>query len=371
MDPDESDRRPDDRWRPYLRSLALVAAATLPGLAVRTLVEPANLVMPYLLAVVLAALQLGRGPAVLAAVAGVLAFDFLMVPPFLTFAVDDIEYLITFAALLVVGLVISDLAARAKERADAALERAALAEELQRAKLREAREELQAALLQAMSHDLRTPLVSITGALSTLADESLPLAAAERRELVDNALEEAERLNRIVGDLLDVSRLEAGALPLRRGACDAADLVGAALSQLGERLAMHPVRTAVPAELPPVHADFAAITQVLVNLLENAAKYSPAGAPIDVGAREAAGGVRIEVADRGRGLPPEALERVFERGVRLAGPDEPGGTGLGLTICKGIVEAHGGEIGLAARDGGGLVAWLRLPAAAAAAGGAP
>jgi two-component system sensor histidine kinase KdpD len=348
---------------PYLESLALVGVATVPGLVVRGAVEPANLVMPYLLAVVLAALRLGRGPAVVTAVGGVLAFDFLMVPPYLTLAVDDVEYLITFASLLSVGLVISGLAARAKERADEAFEKAALLEQLQDARLGQARDELHTALLQAMSHDLRTPLVSITGALSTLADDELQLGDSARKELLENALEEAERLNRLVGDLLDVSRLEAGTLRLRRAACDVSDLVGAALGQLGGRLAAHPVRIDVPRGLPPVDGDFAALTQVLVNLIENAARYSPAGTPIEVAAGDEDGTVWLTVADRGPGLPEADLERVFDKGVRLAGAAGPAGTGLGLTICRGLVEAQGGSLRLTRRDGGGLVARVRLPSA--------
>jgi two-component system sensor histidine kinase KdpD len=324
--------------------------------------------MPFLLAVVLTALRWGRGPAIVAAIAGVAAFDFLMVPPFHTLAVDDVQYLITFASFLVVAIVISELAVRSKERADTATERARLLERLHAAELAEAREELHVALLQAMSHDLRTPLVSITGALSILLDENLPLTDPERRELVDNALAEAHRLNGLVGDLLDVTRLEAGALPLRMAPCDVADLVGASLSQLGRRrLGAHPVSTQVPAQIPPVEADFVAVTHVLVNLLENAANYSCPDCPIEVRAELQLRQVGISVSDRGPGIPAESREGVFQRGVRLSATERPSGTGLGLTICKGIVEAHGGRIELRERPGGGLEAMFTLPVAMVAA----
>jgi two-component system sensor histidine kinase KdpD len=246
-----------------------------------------------------------------------------------------------------------------------ALERASLAEQARRAEMLQATEKLQTALLNSISHDLRTPLVSITGALSSLQEDGVMLDGQARRALVDNARAEAERLNRLVGNLLEMTRLEAGALKVRRQAVEVADLVGTALQQLGDRLEERPVTVAVPDDLPAVGADFVLMLQVLGNLLDNALKYSPAGSPLELSARGAidADMVDIEVADRGTGIPPQDLERIFDKFYRVQRPGNATGTGLGLSICKGIVEAHGGRLQVENRPGGGTRVRVSLPAA--------
>ncbi len=494
---------PHRPWQRYLWALALVAAATLLGKPLTRWLDPANLVMIYLLVVVVAAVYLGRGPSIMTAVLSVVAFDFFFVPPQLTFAVTDTQYLLTFAGLLVVGLVISSLAVTAHEQAESAqsrerqtaelyglsrdlttavsaeaieqavvrhveqtfgreavimmpdpedgeaglrpgaasagfqlddheltvadwvyrhgtaagrgtdtlpaarlrylplktargvlgvlgvrgpetaerqltleqqrlvesfasqaalaLERTQLAEQARRAQVLEATDKLQTALLNSISHDLRTPLVSITGALSTLEDDDTTLDGGTRRGLIENAREEAERLNRLVGNLLDMTRLEAGAMKVRREPADVQDLVGSALAQLGARLEGHPVSVQVPEDLPMVPLDFVLLVQVLYNLLDNALKYSPADGPIEVSARLAGNRLALAVADRGTGIPPADLAYVFDKFYRVQRRGTTSGTGLGLSICKGIVEAHGGEIQAENRPGGGTVVTLWLP----------
>jgi two-component system sensor histidine kinase KdpD len=502
---------PHRPWRRYLWAIALVAATTLLGKPLAVLLTPANLVMIYLLGVVVAAVYLGRGPSIMTAVLSVVAFDFFFVPPQLTFAVTDTQYLLTFLGLLVVGLVISSLAAQAREQAESAqsrerqtaelyglsrdlatavdleaidravirhveqtfereaammipedngtgrlrlgaasadlqldeheltvadwvyrhgepagrgtdtlpaaklrylplktargvlgvlgvrgpqsaehplsleqqrlvesfasqaalaLERTQLAEQARRALVLEATEKLQTALLNSISHDLRTPLVSITGALSTLEEDEAALDAPTRRGLIENAREEAERLNRLVGNLLDMTRLEAGAMKVRREPADVQDLAGSALAQLRGRLEGHPVVVQVPEGLPLVPLDFVLMVQVLVNLLDNALKYSPAEAPIEISARLVGSRLELAVADRGAGIPAADLEHVFDKFYRVQRRDTTSGTGLGLSICRGIVEAHGGEIHAENRAGGGTVValWLPLETAAASTG---
>jgi two-component system sensor histidine kinase KdpD len=461
--------------------------------------------MLYLLAVVISAARLGRGPSILVSILSVLAFDFFLVPPVLTFAVADTEYLLTFAGLLAVSLVISQLTVRVREQAQAehereaetaslyalsrdlavagglddairavianvtqmfgrevvillpemdngphltphggeppfareqhelgaanwafehgqqagygtetlpaaaaryvplrtargvvgvmgvkpanetlvlspdqrrlleafaglaalAIERVHLAEAARNAQLLEATEKLQTALLNSISHDLRTPLVAVTGALSTLAEDGAAVDEPARRELVDTAYGEARRLNRLVGNLLDMTRIEAGALKLSRQPSDVQDVIGSALEQVGDRLGGREVKIEVPPDLPLVPMDAALMLHVLVNLIDNSLKYSPAGSSIEFSAQLSGARIRIDVADRGVGVPADQLERVFDKFYRVQHPGSIGGTGLGLSICKGIVEAHGGTIRAARRPGGGTTFSIELPQSAA------
>jgi two-component system sensor histidine kinase KdpD len=236
-----------------------------------------------------------------------------------------------------------------------------LAEQARQAEVLQATEKLQTALLNSISHDLRTPLVSILGAFSSLQEDDLALDEATRRSLVENAREEAERLNRFVSNLLDMTRIEAGALKVAHEPCDLQDVIGAALERLSDRLGNRTLRVEVPPDLPLVPMDFVLMAQVLVNLLDNALKYSPASAPIEVRVRVEDSQAFIEIADHGIGVPREDLERVFDKFYRVQRPGQVTGTGLGLSICKGIVEAHGGRIWAQNRPGGGTFITVVLP----------
>jgi two-component system sensor histidine kinase KdpD len=242
-----------------------------------------------------------------------------------------------------------------------AIERASLAEQARQAELLQVTEKLQTALLNSISHDLRTPLVSITGALSSLREKSLKISQKGRNSLLETAYEEAERLNRLVGNLLNMTRLEAGAIHLRLEPCDIQDAIGAALEQLGERLGKRPVKVNLPQNLPLISMDFALFGHALVNLLDNAVKYSPAKTSIEVDVSKTQNTVDIDICDRGIGIPSEDLERVFDKFYRVQRPESVNGTGLGLAICKGIVEAHGGTIQAMNRPGGGTIIRVKLP----------
>jgi len=485
-------------WSGYMKSLFLVMAASVACEMVRPFLAPTNLVMIYLLAVVLAATRLGLKPAIMTAFASVLAFDFFFVPPRFTFAVSDTEYLLTFAALFTVGVVISTLVSQARERAEAirqreaqtsslyylsrdlaaagdvegilqaviknveesldarlavllakgeqlqikaashglhldikelavadwsfrnrmpagrgtetlisggllylplqttagvlgvfgiklkgeaefespeqrrllnafaaqaalAIERVQLVKQAEQAQILQAREGLERALLNSISHDLRTPLVSIIGALDTLRDNVHTLVDDARKELLDTAWDEAERLNRFVGNLLEMSRLEAGAVKPKEQPCDIQDLVGCALGALEQRIGSRKVDIRLPSDLPPVRMDMALMTQVLVNLLDNALKYSPPQSSIEITARLLDGQLTLEVSDHGPGVPETDLKRIFEKFYRVPVPEGAGGTGLGLAICKGFVTAHGGKIHAENRAGGGLQVTVTLP----------
>jgi two-component system sensor histidine kinase KdpD len=240
------------------------------------------------------------------------------------------------------------------------LERTELAEDARLTRLRMETEQLRNALLSSVSHDLRTPLAVVTGATSALLEAGAPTDEATRRELLETAHGEALRLNRLVGNLLDMTRLEAGALKVKKDLQPVEEVIGAALNRLEDRLRGRDVHTTIPIDLPLVAFDSALIEQVLINLVENATKYSPAGSPLDVTARASASEVEIEVADRGPGIAKSDEERVFDKFYRVR-EGEGGGVGLGLTICRGIVTAHGGRIWVDERPGGGSSFRFTLP----------
>jgi two-component system sensor histidine kinase KdpD len=245
------------------------------------------------------------------------------------------------------------------------IERARLSEQARQAAVLRTTEHLQTALLNSISHDLRTPLAVITGSVSSLleAEEAgFDLDREARLDLLENAQEEAERLNRLVGNLLDMTRLEAGAMKIKLVAGDVQDVIGAALERAARRLENRPVVTDIAAGLPAVQIDFVLMVQVLFNLLDNAVKYSPPGSAIEIHARAAAKEVEIRVCDDGLGIPPEDLERVFTKFYRVQSLNGTTGTGLGLSICRGIVEAHGGTICAENLAGGGTAFVICLPA---------
>jgi two-component system sensor histidine kinase KdpD len=241
-----------------------------------------------------------------------------------------------------------------------ALERTRLAEEAKAAMLRARTEEMRSSLLSAVSHDLRTPLAAITGAATVLRDEATLVTGEQQHELVDTICEEAVRLERLVSNLLDMTRLESGAVRVKREWVPLEELVEAATTRLEKQLSGRSVGVDVPPDIPLVSVDPVLVEQVFVNLLENAAKYTPASTPIDIRARLDGAAVVIEVMDRGPGLAPGIERRVFEKFYR-AGGSARSGVGLGLAIVKGIVDAHGGSISARNRDGGGTVFRVELP----------
>ena len=245
-----------------------------------------------------------------------------------------------------------------------AVERARLRREATEAEILRRTDELKTALLNAVSHDLRTPLASIIASAGSLLQEDVVWTQEEQREFAQAIEEEAQRLNRIVGNLLDLSRLEAGSLRPERGWYDLGALVDDVVGRLRPLTARHQVTVAVREDLPPVPLDYVEIDQVLTNLIENAVKYTPPGSEIAITVRQPPGEVRVEVADQGPGLPEAALPRLFDSFYRVdTGGARPQGQGVGLTVAKGLVEAHGGRIWAANRAGGGACFTFTLPLA--------
>jgi two-component system sensor histidine kinase KdpD len=231
------------------------------------------------------------------------------------------------------------------EQASAAGERIALVREVEDARLEAERERLRGALLASVSHDLRTPLASIVGAISSLRSYGGAYSEEARDELMATVHEEAERLDRFVGNLLDMARLESGMLAPHGAAVDVPELVDTALRRAATVLAGRRVELDVAADLPMVEADYLLLEQCLVNILDNAAKYAPAGSTVSISVRAEGVRVAIEVLDEGPGIPAAALERVFDKFYRADARDrQRAGTGLGLAICRGFVEAMGGTI---------------------------
>ena len=489
------------RQRGYFMGLAVVLICTFIAWGMSGRFELSNIVMVYLLGVVVVAVRYGRGPSVLASVLGVAAFDFFFVPPYFTFAVSDTQYVVTFGVMLVVGLVISKLAASMRlqarvaahrERRTAALyamsrelagtrgqenllaiavrhvsevfeakavillpdagnrllhpetqpaegsllhadlavaqwvfdhgqpagrgtdtlpgsealylplqgsnemlgvlavsprelrqvmlpeqrrlldtfasqvslalERVRLGRMAREAQVRVETERLRNSLLSAISHDLRTPLAAIVGASSSLSEEDAKLNPEARLSLSRDILEASQRMSELVNNVLEMARLQSGTIQLKLEWYPLEEVVGSVLTRLKDRLKEHPVSVDLPEDLPWLSMDGSLIEQVLVNLVENAVKYTPAGTAIAISAYVEDGRVTVEVADEGPGLPTGTEERVFEKFYRAQEEGSQGGVGLGLAICHAIVTAHGGSIWAENRAGGGASFKFSLPA---------
>jgi two-component system sensor histidine kinase KdpD len=329
---------------PYLVSVGLVFIMTLLGEFLKGRLEPTNIVMFYLLAVVIVAIRWGQGPAIITSVLSVLAFDFFLVPPYLTLNVHAFQYLFTFAAFLVVGLIVSTLASKVR------------AQIIQRQT-----EKLHSALLNSISHDLKTPLVSITGALSALLDNTSKLNERQKNELLETARGESERLNHIVNNILDMTRTESGVLRISKKPCDLRDFIGACFEQLKDKIGSRNIKINIPKEMPEVNVDFPYMLKAFSNVIDNALKYSSDGSAIEIGASCIDGKARIFVRDYGYGIPKEDLGRIFNKFYRVQCAQNVLGTGLGLSISKNIIEAHGGHISAESVLGKGATFIIELP----------
>jgi two-component system sensor histidine kinase KdpD len=482
----------------YIVATLVVAVCTIVALALRSQFHATNLVMVYFLGVVGVAARLQRRVAIFTSVLSVAAFDFFCVPPYLTFAVSDYEYLITFAVMLVVALAISAMTARirlqaleARKRETQAKALHALSQELsgqprvfeilrtaaqlgeqtfggrisifrpdaegklsfarrtsdhlpvpsseqgiaqwvlehavkagrgtqtlpgatalyvplkgatevlgvmaiipdisgeplsaeqenllevfasqtalaiernlatsaaRDAEVRVENESIRTSLLSAVSHDLRTPLSTITGAAATLRSRWDRLTEDIRNELLEGITEEADRLSRLLNNLQEVTRLEAG-IHLKKEQCPIDEIVGAALHRLEKQLGSRKVQSRFAADLPLVAIDEVLMEQVFINLIENAVKYTPVDSPIEIEVIRSNETVQVDVCDRGPGIPKGQEFRLFDKFFR-GRTDNTRGAGLGLAICRAIVEAHGGSIQALNREGGGAVFRFLIP----------
>lgn len=308
--------------------------------------------MINLVAVVAIAMKFGIGPSLTTAAASAIGFDFFFIPPRFAFAPEDLKSAITLIVMVAVAAVISGLGEQTRRQHGAAKKR----------ELQMETERLRSSLLSAVSHDLRTPLAAILGAGTELLEEGRKLSESEHDGLVESIVEEAERLDELVTNLLDVARLDGGAVVVRKRAEPLDEVVEAALSRLQGRLGDRAVRSRIPEEIPMVPMEAVLVQHVLVNLLENALRHAPGDSPIEIEASATTGLVTVEVRDRGPGIGTDDADHLFDRFQRgtLANRRD-GGMGLGLTICREIVRAHGGRISIENREGGGAVVRFVLP----------
>lgn len=336
--------------RTYGLTVGLVAVATVLSATLRSVVSPPDIVMLYLLVIMIAAGRYGRGAAISAAALSVASYDFFFVPPLYAFAVSELKNLLTFATMFVIGVVMSGLRLQIRQKE----------EDARNAALRAEAEEMRSALLSAVSHDFRTPLATITGAATTLRDFPTTISDEQRSDLVEVICEEADRLERLVANLLDMTRIEAGALEVRREWVPLQELIGSTLTRLEGRLGSRSVRTVIGDDVPLAFVDPVLIEQLFMNLLENATKYTPAGSPLEIEVSHGPEALVIEFRDRGPGFYGNEEEKIFGRFYRGTTAGVPG-AGLGLPICRGIAAAHGGTIEAANRSGGGAVFRVTLP----------
>jgi K+-sensing histidine kinase KdpD len=317
----------------------------------------------YVFAVLPVAVFWGIWLAALVSVASMLAFNWFFLPPTHTFQLSDGANWLALAVYLVTAIVVSALAASARRRAELAEQRereaAALAGEVLEAEALRRSDAIKTAVLHAVSHDLRSPLTAIVAASSVLANPELVLAEADRVELISTIRSEAERLDRIVGNLLDLSRLDGGVAAPHPELWPPEELVGRAVEELGPEAER--VTADIDADAPPVRVDAVQIERVLVNLFDNALKFSPPGTPVQVRAEERDGELLIHVIDQGPGVAAGEREAVFEpfrRGDGVASR----GAGLGLAIARGFSEANGARVWAEDDPWGGHFV-LALPAA--------
>jgi two-component system sensor histidine kinase KdpD len=242
-----------------------------------------------------------------------------------------------------------------------AVERVKLAEQARQAALLAESDQLRTALFNSISHELRTPLSSIIGAISGLMDTEGVYSENDKKELLETVKEGADRMNRLVVNLLDTARLESGMMQLKKDWCDIEDIIGTALRRVGECIKGRGLLVNIAPDLPMIKADCVLLEQVVVNLLDNACKYSAQGSEIVITASQDTSVIQVSIADRGVGIPTENLMRIFDKFYRVEQLKTVNGTGLGLSICKGIIEAHGGTIQAENRPGGGTVMTFILP----------
>ena len=299
----------------YVCAVCVIALFTALGLIVFPYVTIADVTMLYLVAIAIAAL-FGRGPSLVASSVAVLALDFCFIPPRFTLSVEHPSHIFTFAVMFAAGLVITTLRQFA---------------------VRAHTEELRSSLLSSVSHDLRTPLAVITGAATTLRDDADRLTPEAKAELLSSIVDDAQRLERVLGNLLQLTRVEAGLVP-NREMIPVEELVGAALTRLEDAIGSDCIELDVQPDLV-VPVDAVLFEQVLINLIDNAVKHG--APPIEIRALRAGSGIAIEVRDRGPGVPERVASRLFEKFVRASTAP---GAGLGLAVTRAIVTAHGGTI---------------------------
>lgn len=322
--------------------------------------HPINLILIYLAAMVIMALRHGQRAAVLTLVSSVLVFDWIFVAPRWSFKPTDPQYFFTFAVALVVGLVVSHLTTQARK---AAIERMRALEAARAGELRAEAERVRNTLLAGISHDFRTPLTTIMGAASSLRGQDGHIAPAQRDQLLAHIVDQARRLQTLSSNLLAWTRLHDGAVEIEPEWCPAGELVREALEQVAGTLQPEQCRLQLN-EIDLLWCDPRLMTQVLANLLSNAAQHGAVEPPVEIGVTTTDDAWTLSVRDHGPGLDPQELPDIFERFFRGDRAHRTAGSGLGLAICEAVVRLHGGRITAASQDGAVFTLHIPVPARA-------
>ncbi len=351
--PEPTPESPQAGLRGWLRALGVVAVCTAASEVIALRFDLANIIMVYLAGVAWVAMRESARIAVATVVASIILFNLLFVPPRWSLNPLNPSHFFTFAVMLAVGLLVSRLAEQVRRQTRESAQALVHAET----------ERLRSTLLAGISHDLRTPLTTIVGAATSLLEQGNRLDEARRAALTQGLLDEARRLHGLMSDLLDLARMEDGAVQLQPEWCPADDLVAEALALLEPRLHTHDVVQAVPAEAI-VWCDPRLVQQALFNLVDNALRHTPAGSRVRIAVGVVPGGCELVVADNGPGLPPGQEEAVLRKFTRGQAEPARSGFGLGLAICHAVARLHGGT--LQARNDGGarFTLWLPQPATA-------
>lgn len=338
-------------WLGYACATGAVIVCTLVGFAMESRFDIVNIAMIYLLAVVVVALRFSRGAAIFGAASSVAIFDFVFVPPAWTLTVNDAQYLLTFAIMLIVALVISELIERSRRESFESAKLLVQAEQ----------ESIRSTLLASISHDLRTPLSVISGASSSIAHAGGRLSEAERNALAHSIYTKARELSDHVEKVLQMTRLESSGITIEREWCAISEIVGTVLHHLEERLSKHKVLLELPNDLPLVQVDASLLEQVFTNLLENAARHTPEGTIIRIRAAQQDHELLVSIEDFGPGLGEQAIAHIFEKFYRAEREGSVAGVGLGLAICRAIVNLHRGRIWAEQNAQGGCLFHFTIP----------
>lgn len=347
--------RPWLPWRAVVASFAAIALLTLLLQVLTGGLELLDTALLYLLLVYAIALLFGSTLAAIASILAFLALDFFSIPPRHSLEIETPEHVVALLVYFGIAVVTGRLVATEADR------KRQIERERERSAMLAQSDELKSALLAAVSHELRTPLATIKASSSALLNQRVTWDAESRHELLEVIDEEADRLEDVVGNLLDLSRIEGGALRPNKEWCDIEELVQDVAARLKKRTSDHPIEVCLDPDLPLFYLDYVEIAQVLVNLGDNAIKYTPDGTLVRLEARLDGEELLLVVHDDGPGLPSDELERLFEPFWRAERPGKSAGVGIGLTISRGLVEAHGGTIGVESAADTGTTFTVRLP----------
>lgn len=335
----------------YAWATALVAMCTGLNWLLSRWMSITDLAMIYLLGAFVAAIYFHWKVSVVSSLLSLLAFDFFFVPPVLTLRFDKIEHLITGFVLLAVGMLTSMLTTRARRNAKLAGDAAIAAHD----------EQLRNSLLSSVSHDLRTPLSVIAGSASTLMAHRSSLSDAEQNQLLEAIFEQSRKMSLDVSDVLEMTRLHSGPVTLKREWHPVEELFGSALERCKSVLSRHTVSTNIAADVPMIFVDGVLVEKLLINLLENAAKYAGSGTRIALTSKRVQSSVEVIVEDDGPGLPPGFEETAFKKFSRASHESATPGSGLGLSICKAIADLHQMRIEAGNRVEGGARFKISVP----------